>query len=199
MKCKIIEENRQAAETVGKQNKDRDKNIGAMFMKKFANLDEKEVLTVKQKCSDFLCIAVKNYMQFCKIDQAITSPAVYRIIALWFANKQNESLQTEITQNLPDIPSYKFLCALNQMTARLSSTNKGFISLLKDILVRCVQDHPHQTLYQLFPLVFAFNDSNNIANKSNDRVNITKEIISKAKNKSNNSCIKQLEMMFPGM
>ena len=77
-------------------------------------------------------------MQFCKLDKDITTPAVYRIIALWFANKHDHKLHSKIKENIDEIPSYKFLCVLNQMSARLSSKNPSFLQLLEEILSKSI-------------------------------------------------------------
>jgi len=197
MKQKIIKENRDAAQSVGKQHKDRDKLVGASTLMRFANLDEKELQAIERKRTDYLCLAVENYIRFCAIDDTLSSSIIYRIIALWFANKQNPSLHQKIVEAIDNIPSFKFICALSQMTARLNSKHSEFLAVLKEILVRCARDHPHHTLYQLFPLVYAFAD-NTTTSKEHNRVDIAKEIIAKARTKSNTNCIRQMENIFSG-
>lgn len=196
-KCKIIQHNKDGSNSVTRQTKDKDKHLAAVFMKRFATMDEKEIETSNKQLSKNLCIAIENYMRFCKLDKTISSPAVYRILALWFANKSNEDLYKIIENNIDNIPSYKFITALNQITARLNSTHKNFVNLLKSILIRCVKEHPHQSLYQLYPLVYANMDAGSNS-KPNNRIQVAKEIISKAKIKSNSNIIKQLEQVFPG-
>lgn len=194
LKRQIILQNRQTADSIGRQNKDRDINHGVIIMKKYASLDETEIKFVEEKRTNDLCIAVKNYMKLCQIDSGFSSAEVYRIIAMWFANKQDEALQKEIKDNINIIPSYKFICALNQITARLSAKHIEFVSIIKEILVKCLQDHPHHTLYQLYPLIF--DDSGNKVNKT--RSSIAAEIITRGRNTSNAHCAKQLALVFPG-
>ncbi|XP_037818798.1 serine/threonine-protein kinase ATM isoform X1 [Lucilia sericata] len=197
MKRQIMELNRQTASTVGRQVRDRDKQISANFMKRTSNIDEQEIQLMEQKLTTYLCVAVENYIKYTCLDAAITSPVIYRIIGLWFANKQNETLRTKIQENISSVPSYKFICALNQMTARLNSKNSEFITLLKDIMIRCVQEHPHQTLYQLYPIVYGYIDGTE--NKTDYRSKIAQDIIAKAKNKTNANIIKQLESVIPAL
>ncbi|XP_012162970.1 serine/threonine-protein kinase ATM isoform X2 [Ceratitis capitata] len=195
LKRQIILQNRQTADSIGRQNKDRDINHGVIIMKKYASLDETEIKFVEEKRTNDLCIAVKNYMKLCQIDSGFSSAEVYRIIAMWFANKQDEALQKEIKDNINIIPSYKFICALNQITARLSAKHIEFVSIIKEILVKCLQDHPHHTLYQLYPLIF--DDSGNKVNKT--RSSIAAEIITRGRNTSNAHCAKQLALVFPAL
>ncbi|XP_065364298.1 serine/threonine-protein kinase ATM isoform X2 [Calliphora vicina] len=197
MKRQIMELNRQTASTVGRQVRDRDKQISANFMKRTSNIDEQEIQLIEQKLTAYLCVAVENYIKFTCLDAAISSPVIYRIIGLWFSNKQNETLRIKIQENISSVPSYKFICALNQMTARLNSKNPEFIELLKDVMIRCVQEHPHQTLYQLYPIVYGHIDGTE--NKTDYRSKIAQDIIAKAKNKSNANIIKQLESVIPAL
>uniref|UniRef100_A0A0K8UL82 Serine/threonine-protein kinase ATM n=1 Tax=Bactrocera latifrons TaxID=174628 RepID=A0A0K8UL82_BACLA len=195
LKCQIIQQNRQTADSIGRQHRDRDINHGVIIMKKYANLDETEIKFIEEKRSNNLCIAVKNYMKFCQIDSGFSDAAIYRIIALWFANKQDEALYKEIKDNVNIIPSYKFICALNQITARLNTKQVDFITIIKEILVNCIQDHPHHTLYQLYPLIF--DDTG--GKSSNSRSTIAAEIITKGRNSSNAQSAKQLAMLFPAL
>lgn len=196
MKRQIMELNRQTANSISGQARDRDKQISANFMKRFSNIDEQEIQLIEQKLTSFLCIAVENYMKFTCLDEAISTPVIYRIIGLWFSNKQNDFLHKKIQDNIFSVPSYKFICAFNQMTARLNSKSPEFLSLLKSIMTRCVEDHPHQTLYQLYPIVYCYIDGTE--NKTDIRSKTAQEIISKARNKSNASTIKQMESFIPG-
>ncbi|XP_014097138.2 serine/threonine-protein kinase ATM [Bactrocera oleae] len=195
LKCQIIQQNRQTADSIGRQHKDRDINHGVIIMKKYANLDETEIKFIEEKRTNNLCIAVKNYIKFCEIDSGFSNAAIYRIISLWFANKQDQALYKEIKDNVNIIPSYKFICALNQITARLNTKLVDFITIIKEILVNCLQDHPHHTLYQLYPLIF--DDTGGKTNKS--RSTIAAEIITKGRNSSNAQPAKQLAMMFPAL
>ncbi|XP_054727235.1 serine/threonine-protein kinase ATM isoform X1 [Anastrepha obliqua] len=195
LKYQIIQQNRQAADSIGRQNKDRDINHGIILMKKYASLDETEIKFIEEKRTNNLCIAVKHYMKFCHIDAGFSNAAIYRMIALWFANKQDQALHKEIKENVDIIPSYKFICALNQITARLNSKHDDFISIIKEILVKCLQDHPHHTLYQLYPLIF--DDTGGKSNKT--RSNIAADVITRGRNTLNAQCAKQMTLMFPAL
>ncbi|XP_013106382.2 serine/threonine-protein kinase ATM [Stomoxys calcitrans] len=200
MKRKIMEFNKQAAQAIQTGNpriQDRDKHICANFMKRTSNMDEQEITLIEQKLTFYLCTAVENYLKFVCLDMVISSPVIYRIIGLWFANKQNDTLRATIQNNVTDVPSYKFICALNQMTARLNSKNVEFIKILKEIMVRCTVEHPHQTLYQLYPIVYGHIDGTQ--NKTDYRSKMAQEIIARAKSKINANIVKQLESAIPAL
>lgn len=169
-------------------------------MKRFLNLDEKEISAIEEKLAGNLCTAVENYLQYCCYDEAVTSPIIYRVIALWFANQQNPELQEIIEKHIGTVPSYKFVCALNQLTAGFNLKNSKFLGLLKGIMIRCLQDHPHQTLQQLFPLL-----CDNIDKKAKEqnvaRCKIAKEVVYATEITSNaatSEIVREFEQVVPG-
>lgn len=65
-----------------------------------------------------------------------------------------------LTNNILKIPSYKFIVALPQITARINDQDKDPLNnLLKMILKRCAIDHPHHTLPLILALVNSYADS----------------------------------------
>lgn len=201
LKCKIISINRMAANSVTSKNaKDRDKIVGAAYMKRFSDLDQRDIQAVNEKLDKNLCTAVDNYMQYCLHDESMTSHIIYRIIALWFANEKNSVLQTIIEKHIISVPSYKFVCALNQLMAGFHSKHNEFIQLLIKIIKRCLTDHPHQTLQQLYSILFERNDTND-KNQNNGRWKIAEKIIHEAENnniKNIGLIIKQFGQVMPG-
>ncbi|XP_023036036.1 serine/threonine-protein kinase ATM [Drosophila willistoni] len=193
--AEIIAQNRQVADKVTTRE-DRDHRIIAVHMKRFANLDEKELQRIDDNLTEHLCTAVQNYMAYCKLDSGLSSAAIYRIISLWFTNARNMVLLTKLESEIQTVPSYKFICAVNQLIGRLNSKNRELLKILVDLLVRCGQEHPHHTFYQLYPLVFAKLDG---VNSNTEREAIAGKII--AKIRENNPSVletsKQLETMFP--
>ncbi|XP_061389717.1 serine/threonine-protein kinase ATM [Musca vetustissima] len=197
IKRQAMKLNRETASTVNPRVMDHDKRVAVNFMKRTSHIDEQEIAQIETKVTSNLCTAVENYMKYSCLDTAISSPVIYRIIGLWFANKQNDTLRATIQKHIDAVPSYKFICALNQMTARLNSKHDEFIKILKNIMIRCVQEHPHQTLYQLYPIVYGYIDGTQ--HKADYRSKIAQEIIAKGKAKINVNIVKQLENVIPAL
>ncbi|XP_052835760.1 LOW QUALITY PROTEIN: serine/threonine-protein kinase ATM [Drosophila gunungcola] len=193
----IIEQNRQTADKVT-QREDQDRRVISMQMKRYASLDERQLQHIEEKLTEHLCLAVRNHMAYCRLDSGFSSAAIYRIISLWFTNAANEQLQQSIKEDILTVPSYKFICAANQLTARLNSKNTSLLKGLIELLVRCGQDHPHQTFYQLYPLVFAHLDGEN---SNTERSGIARKIIAKIceKNATAAECSRQLESLLPAL
>lgn len=192
----IIEQNRLMASKVT-QRENHDRLIISLQMKRYANLDESQLQHVEEKLTQHLCSAIKNHIAYCRLDSGFSSAAIYRIISLWFTNASNEKLQQCIKEELPTVPSYKFICAANQLIGRLNSKNTTLIKALVDLLVRCGQDHPHHILYLLYPLVFANLDGEH---SNTERAGIAQRIIAKIgeKNPKAAACSKELESVLPG-
>ncbi|XP_022209922.2 serine/threonine-protein kinase ATM [Drosophila obscura] len=193
----IIEQNRLVAHTVSNRES-QDKRIISNQMKRYALLDEMELQRIEQNLTEHLCTAVRNHIAYCKLDSGFSSAAIYRIISLWFTNAQNVQLQTCIKEEILTVPSYKFICATNQLTGRLNSKNASLLNILCELLVRCGRDHPHHTLYKLYPLVFARLDGDG---SNTERAAIARKIITKIceKNPNADKCSKQLEAVLPAI
>ncbi|KAH8295345.1 hypothetical protein KR018_010145 [Drosophila ironensis] len=193
----IIEQNRQTAGKVS-QREGRDRVVMGMQMMRYANLDEHQLHQIEEKLTDHLCSAVSNHIAYCRLDSGFSSAAIYRIISLWFTNASNKKLQACIEEQLPTVPSHKFICAANQLTGRLNSKNTSLLKALVDLLVRCGQDHPYHIFYQLYPLVFAHLDGEN---SNTERAGIGRRIIAKIceNNPRASECSKQLETVLPAL
>ncbi|XP_020814150.1 serine/threonine-protein kinase ATM [Drosophila serrata] len=193
----IIEQNRSTAAKVS-QRENRDRRIMGLQMKSYARLDEGQLQRIEAKLTEHLCSAVRNHMAYCRFDSGFSSAAIYRIISLWFTNASNEQLQQCVKEEILTAPSYKFICAANQLTGRLNSKNKSLLKILTELLVRCGQDHPHHIFYQLYPLVYAHLDGEN---SNTERAGIAQLIIDKIceKNSSAAETSKQLESLLPAL
>ncbi|KAH8264195.1 hypothetical protein KR038_004388 [Drosophila bunnanda] len=193
----IIEQNRSTAAKVS-QRENRDRRIMGLQMKSYASLDEGQLHRIEAKLTEHLCSAVRNHMAYCRLDSGFSSAAIYRIISLWFTNASNEQLQQCVKDEIPTAPSYKFICAANQLTGRLNSKNNSLLKVLTELLVRCGQDHPHHIFYQLYPLVYAHLDGEN---SNTERAGIAQRIIGQIceKNSSAAETSKQLESLLPAL
>nr|AAM29197.1 AT01448p [Drosophila melanogaster] len=167
-------------------------------MKRYASLDEQQLNQIEEKLTEYLRLALTNYMAYCRLDSGFSSAAIYRIISLWFTNATSKQCQECIKDEILTVPSYKFICAANQLTARLNSKNTSLLKGLTDLLVQCGKDHPYHTFYQLYPLVFAHLDGEN---SNTERSGIARKIIAMIceKNGTAGECSKQLESLLPAL
>ncbi|KAH8280952.1 hypothetical protein KR054_005673 [Drosophila jambulina] len=192
----IIEQNRSTAGKVS-QRENHDRRIISIQMQRYASLDERQLQRIEAKLTEHLCSAVRNHMAYCRLDSGFSSATIYRIISLWFTNASNEQLQQCVKEEILTAPSYKFICAANQLTGRLNSKNNSLLKVLTELLVRCGQDHPHHIFYQLYPLVYAHLDGED---SNTERAGIAQRIIGQIceKNSSAAETSKQLESLLPG-
>ncbi|KAH8386431.1 hypothetical protein KR093_000425 [Drosophila rubida] len=197
MLSEIIRQNRQLAGTVNTRA-DRDLRVGAHNMNRFAALDQDRLKQINDSLTEHLCTALEHYIAYCQVDNGASSAEIYRIIALWFTNESNTTMLSKISAKIAQVPSYKFICALNQMVGRLSSTNVEFRRLLVELLVRCGKEHPQQTFYKLYPLVFAHMDG---SNSNTQRAEIAKKIIAQICEGETAvaNCNQQFATVFPAL
>lgn len=142
----------------------------------------------------------RNYINYSTLNDDVASHYIYRIIGLWFANKSDTKLHETIIESIENIPSYKFLCVINQLTAQLNSKYLGFVAVIKNILIRCTEEHHHISLYQLLPIIFDENGKKTINNNKEQRIKIAKEILSQvSKNKKIQKTMMEMESMFSAL
>lgn len=85
--------------------------------------------------------------------------SIFRIISLWLANPNNNLIEQMMSSHLQEIPSYKFIVALPQLTVRLTDRNDKVSELIASLLTRCAVDHPHHTLPLILALVNSYADT----------------------------------------
>lgn len=73
-------------------------------------------------------------MQYCILDEEVKSMEIFRIISLWFSNTNVTEVSQKIKDFIEIIPSYKFICVLNQITARLSGVDVDLDNILQKLL-----------------------------------------------------------------
>ncbi|PWN51878.1 hypothetical protein IE53DRAFT_31757 [Violaceomyces palustris] len=91
--------------------------------------------------------------------------ALMRLVSIWFENSNDQMLNEAIAKPLANIPSYKFVGLTHQLSARLSRTGATksktdhFQGNLMSLMIRVCTDHPFHSLYPIFALRKAGEDS----------------------------------------
>ena len=136
-------------------------------MEKHSNLAQVEVESMTSQRQSYLNQALQYY---CKALQQQASSSqgchhdlrVFRLVSLWFANMDNESVNELLTAEMKKIPAYKFTGLFYQLCARMVSKStqgvhsKSFPKLLYELIRRCANDHP----YHILPTILAMANSN---------------------------------------
>lgn len=119
------------------------------IMKGHINIDKMEVQSIDNEKSKYLSLAITNYLKISYISDEFNDRTVFRIISLWFANKGNADITEVVRTELPKIPSYKFVPALPQISARIANGDESFHRLIADIMGK---DFISFQFFQLFLL-----------------------------------------------
>ncbi|XP_073992481.1 serine/threonine-protein kinase tefu isoform X2 [Rhodnius prolixus] len=119
-----------------------------------AENDEEETQTVQKECAEYLMLAVKEYLKCLQWGEGDSNNLkMFRLVSLWFDNKQNEGVEDILDTMINEIPTYKFLPVLPQLAVRIAPMDGShFLTTLKKLLIRCSEEHPHHSLPQLLAL-----------------------------------------------
>ena len=118
-------------------------------------MDRKDREAVTQAMEGYLQEALQHYQTAIAASHTPDLEAVFRIIALWFANHSNDTVNTTMLQFVQHAPSYKFLPLTYQITSRLGFGNPKFRSALLALVSKICVEHPHHSLLQIFALASA--------------------------------------------
>lgn len=101
-----------------------------------------------------------------------------------------------LSSHLQEIPTYKFIVALPQLTVRLTDRNDKVSELITALLSRCAVDHPHHTLPLILALVNSYADSTEKSVEQEPRVIGAIKLWNKLRKlKELHPIMKQLEVM----
>nr|CAD7397996.1 unnamed protein product [Timema cristinae] len=122
------------------------------------SIDTLEVENTEKEKNNYLTLAVKYYCQSLQRGDK-HNLQVFRLVSLWLDNMSHEALADILNTELGNIPSYKFLPLLPQLSARISNdANNPFVYKLNKLLERCSVEHPHHTLPVLLSIVNLYLD-----------------------------------------
>ncbi|KAK4874732.1 hypothetical protein RN001_014092 [Aquatica leii] len=97
---------------------------------------------------------------------------IFRILSLLLENRSNTDLETFFNNNVPNIPSYKFIPILPQLIPHMSGNTEDVIgNCINAIIERCCRDHPHHTLPFVLSLAHSNHDKTYYKSKTNTSSN----------------------------
>ncbi|CAL1538509.1 unnamed protein product [Lymnaea stagnalis] len=127
-------------------------------IEKNMKIDEEEITSMLEDRGRYLQQALVNYLR-CLQHGDLHDLKVFRVVALWFDNCDNQEVNVLMKKNLKSIKSFKFLPLYYQLAARMSSTdNTAFQPVLTELMQRVAEDHPHHALWIILALAHAYKD-----------------------------------------
>ncbi|ORX48897.1 hypothetical protein BCR36DRAFT_328589 [Piromyces finnis] len=119
-------------------------------------LDKIEINRVNQTRENFLVKAIENYLKTLNYSDEYNICA-FKLIALWFGNKNNNLINQYIYKYIKSIESRKFLTLIYQLSARMSLSSssqksKYFVLTVNALIQKMIIDHPYHCLYQIIAL-----------------------------------------------
>ncbi|KAG5880543.1 hypothetical protein JTB14_026776 [Gonioctena quinquepunctata] len=140
-----------------------DESKAATIHHKQSNIDEIEINTTRQECNHFLKIALKYYL-LSLVHSEEKNIRIFRIMSLFLENRNNEQIVDTIQEQLPKIPSFKYITMLPQLIPHITDMHTDLFSRkVNEIVEKCAKDHPHHTL----PLILSLSHANKDAEFGN--------------------------------
>ncbi|GLG95164.1 Serine/threonine-protein kinase ATM [Gryllus bimaculatus] len=137
------------------RTKDDDRTI--VLKQRQSKIDNEELYTTRQQKDKYLADAVKYYLQ-CLAYGDRNNLDVFRVASIWLENMLHSSLKVILDDYLCNVPSYKFVPILPQLTPRMSNVKDDFTIKLNKLLMRCAEEHPHHTLPIILALANSYKD-----------------------------------------
>ncbi|CAO1305967.1 unnamed protein product [Diamesa serratosioi] len=166
------------------------------IIKRNTEIDAAEIKNVEKQKHNAAKLAMYYYIRGAINDPDTNALSIFRIISLWLANPNNNLIEKMLSSHLQEIPSYKFIVALPQLTVRLTDGKDKVSELIAALLTRCALDHPHHTLPLILALVNSYADSTEKTVEPEPRVvGANKLWVKLSKMKTLHPIMKQLESM----
>jgi serine-protein kinase ATM len=138
---------------------DKDLRRSCFILKKSLDIDDNEIKSVNKQKKQAAGNAMYYYLRGAMNDPNDNVLSIFRIISIWLANLDNDTILKMLNESLLKIPSYKFIVALPQLTVRLNEKTDDYSNkLLMKLLEKCAIDHPHHTLPLILALVNSYAD-----------------------------------------
>lgn len=107
-------------------NQTKDMKCTKTVLGKNSEIDRCEIEATQAEHDQFLELALENYVKASALDGTPKHSIMFRIISLWFSNKDNKTIGNQLKSSLPQISSYSFMAVLPQVVVRLTHSESDF-------------------------------------------------------------------------
>lgn len=114
----------------------KDENKSKFLLTNSIQVDSVDIANTEREYAEYLHLAIENYMQtiMYEIDD-ISCVILFRIFALFFANKSDSELLKKLAEGFAKIASYKFIPLMPQIATRLSNVpDDDFSNIIRKIV-----------------------------------------------------------------
>lgn len=119
-------------------NQTKEMKCARVVLNKNSEIDRCEIEATKAEHDQFLELAVVNYLKASCLDASPNHSVMFRIISLWFSNKDNQKIGQHLQTQLRQIPSYNFMTVLSQIAVRLTNSESDFGKMVSAIIGTCL-------------------------------------------------------------
>lgn len=116
---------------------------------KVLKLDQVDFELALKTRNEFVRLSLENYLQSLSASDDHDNDAL-RFTALWLQRSEIALANRAVTAYLRDVPTYKFVPLMNQLSSRLQLDNSPFQTQLIALVYRICCDHPYHGMYQIW-------------------------------------------------
>ncbi|GAB7347205.1 hypothetical protein MBLNU459_g3311t1 [Dothideomycetes sp. NU459] len=127
----------------------RSTKLAAQRAQQWYKLDNEEYQRAKRSRDEFVQQALENYLNALKHCDDFNT-CVVRFFSLWLEYSDSESANTAVSKPLVQVPSWKFIGLMNQLTSRLLKDGSLFQRFLTELVRRMCSEHPYHTVHDIF-------------------------------------------------
>lgn len=113
-----------------------DENKSKYLLQCSIKIDENDIKSLENDYAYYLQLAVENYAKCVLLETNghSNNSFIFRIFAIWFSNKSNPAVLEILKKNFLNIPSYKYIALMPQITTHLSNAKDEFSGLIGSIV-----------------------------------------------------------------
>lgn len=106
-------------------------------LKLIIKMDTMHIQATDKEYDVYLHLAVENYLECILLESPdeFTMSLIFRLFGLWISNQTDEKISHLVADKVNDIPAYKFVPLMPQITAHLGSS----CTLLGDVIAHIVR------------------------------------------------------------
>lgn len=148
-----VERQKQNAKTIedmGKMDMTKEMRHSYFTLKKIYEIDRNEIHTTEKEHALFLDLALHNYVLASKMKSDSSSLIVFRIISLWFSNKNKTKITLYLEKHFPEIATHNFVPVLPQIVAHISGGDSDFNRTLELVIGKIERIHAFVRFYFVF-------------------------------------------------
>ena len=113
------------------------------------DIDDLEFQRLRESRNMLLQHSLENYLKALSESDTHDND-VLGFFALWLENADAAIANEAVERNLVNVPSWKFIVLMNQLSSRIQEEGSKFQDLLQSLVLRICTEHPYHGMYHIY-------------------------------------------------